>query len=103
MKNRKDMDENIEMRTFLQKFCDERIETVLQTCVRNNTAYIHTLNESIKTYKILKQSGLSAEQMLVFDEAIAIANARGGIYGKEAYCQGLKDGIKLMKEIGDII
>ncbi len=102
MKNIKDMSENIEMKTLLQRFCDERIETVLQACVKNNKEYIDTLNDSNRTYKTFQQSGLSAEQLLVFDEAIAIANARGGIYGKEAYCQGFKDGIRLMKEIEGI-
>ena len=54
--------------------------------MKNNKEYIDTLNDSNRTYKTLQQSGLSAEQLLVFDEAIAIANARGGIYGKEACC-----------------
>lgn len=43
MKNIKDMSENIEMKTLLQRFCDERIETVLQACMKNNKEYIDTL------------------------------------------------------------
>ncbi len=53
MKNIKDMSENIEMKTLLQRFCDERIETVLQACVKNNKEYIDTLNDSNRTYKTL--------------------------------------------------
>lgn len=84
---------------LLKLFCDERIETALQTRILNKKEYCDMNKESVEIYEYAQQLGLTTKQFLVFDQAIAIANARGGMYGDEAYYLGFEDGIRLLSEI----
>ena len=89
----------IKNKELLKMFCDERIETALQTLILNKKEYSDMNKESIEIYAYAQQLGFTAKQFLVFDQAVAIANARGGMYGDEAYYQGFEDGIRLLSEI----
>ncbi len=51
MKNIKDMSENIEMKTLLQRFCDERIEAVLQDAKKHFMALgAHPASKALNPY-----------------------------------------------------
>ena len=68
----------IKNKELLKMFCDERIETALQTRILNKKEYSDMNKESIEIYAYAQQLGFTAKQFLVFDQAVAIAMPGAG-------------------------
>lgn len=82
------------IKELLNKVCDARIQSELQSRIKTNDTYRQLLEEAEKSAKDLEQFDFAEAQLLAVDNRISISNALGGIYGTEAYKLGLEDGAK---------
>ena len=56
-----------------------------------------------EAFDMLDELGLTTEQKKVVDRVIAANNHTGAVYGAVAYRYGIEDGIRLRKEMEEII
>lgn len=87
---------------LLDILMDKRMETALEAALKEDGGYRHGLEEQETAFDAVKEIPLDEEQENVVDRAISATNNCGALYGIAAYRQGLKDGIQIARELGEI-
>lgn len=75
----------------------------LDKAVEKDKDYQVALEEQQEAFDKLEELNLTAEQKRVFDLVITANNHVGAVYGAVAYRCGMEDGIRLQKEIEEIM
>lgn len=81
----------------------ERMRTAIDAVLGTDSVYQRALAEQDTAFSEVEKIGLSKEQSAVVDGAISAVNFCGASYGAVAYRQGLKDGIRLVSELREIV
>lgn len=82
---------------LLEYFCNNQIEYTLEKRVQNNLDYVQLCKEEDEFLDHFQQ--LNKNDLIILDKLVSVLNAKGGLYGNEAYYQGFEDGIWLSLEI----
>ncbi len=80
----------------------ERMGTALETALKGDDGYRQELKEQETAFNEMKEIMLDERQEAVVDRAISATNNCGAIYGMAAYGQGFRDGVKVIRELGEI-
>lgn len=75
----------------------------LDKAVEKDKDYQEALEQQQKAFDMLEELDLTAEQKRVVDQVITANNHTGAVYGAVAYRCGMEDGIRLRKEIKEIV
>lgn len=89
----------MEIQKLLDIFCEERINTALEERLINSEEYVQAKENADKECQKFEEMKLNKDLGFELDHIISAYNAFGAAYGKDAYKQGLHDGIKLTLEI----
>ncbi len=90
-------------KTLLDILTTERMADSLETILRQDREYQHTLKQQNAAFHKMDNAKLSQKQAAIVDMAISATNHCGAVYGATAYRHGLKDGIRLLSELYKII
>lgn len=75
----------------------------LDKAVEKDKDYQEALEQQQEAFDMLEELNLTAEQKKVVDRMITANNHTGAVYGAVAYRCGMEDGIRLRKEMEEII
>lgn len=75
----------------------------LDKAVEKDKDYQEALEQQREAFDMLEELNLTAEQKKVVDRMITANNHTGAVYGAVAYRRGMEDGIRLRKEVEEII
>lgn len=88
---------------LLDRIASQRMERDIDRILRKDREYQDAVKQQDIAFDELKKLGLDKAQRLTIDRAISADNQCGAVYGAVAYQLGMKDGIKLMAEIRQIV
>lgn len=88
---------------LLDKIASQRMGREVDRILRRDREYRSALKQQDVAFDELAKLGLNKAQRLTIDRAISADNHCGAVYGAVAYRLGMKDGIRLMSEIREII
>ena len=71
--------------------------------LRKDKDYQEALVQQQEVFDMLEELNLTAEQKSVVDQVITANNHTGAVYGAVAYRCGMEDGIRLRKEMEEIM
>lgn len=77
----------------------ERLSTVVEDTLRESDEYKNKNREYDRVWAYLLKIGLDKEKQRLIDQVMSLQNYFGAEYGRVAYVQGVKDGIKLVEEL----
>lgn len=92
----------MKQKRLLDRIASQRMESDIDAVLRKDRMYRGAVRHQDAAFDELKKLGLDKEQRLIIDRAISADNECGAVYGALAYRLGMKDGIRLMAEIGEI-
>lgn len=75
----------------------------LDKAVEKDEDYQEALEQQQEAFDKLEELNLTAEQKRVVDQVITANNHTGAVYGAVAYRCGMEDGIRLRKEMKEIM
>lgn len=75
----------------------------LDEVLKKDKDYQEALEQQQEAFDKLEELNLTAEQKKIFDQVITANNHVGAMYGEVAYRVGMEDGIRLRKEMGEIM
>lgn len=93
----------MEKDSVLQEIFDVGINCALEASLRKDKAYIKSREIAGKQQDKLEHIGLNKKQWRAADRAISASNALGAEYGRAAYEQGFRDGVKLISELYQLV
>lgn len=92
--NKKDEEDSLLHALFAQ-----RMETTLEILLKGDGEYKKAVEIASESQEQLDMIGLDKKQSQQVDRAISATNAVGAEYGRVAYQQGFREGIKLISEL----
>lgn len=93
----------MEEKKLLDILAEERKYGALEKLLENDPDYLYAEKCQNKADKKLEKMNLNKKQARQVNKLIAAVNQSGAAYGNAAYRQGLRDGIKLVYELRQII
>lgn len=75
----------------------------LDEVLKKDKDYQEALEQQQEAFDRLEELGLTKEQKRVLDQVITANNHTGAVYGAVAYRCGMEDGIRLRKEMEEIM
>ena len=87
---------------LLNIICEYKTEKALDEYLRSSTKYQDAQREATIRLDEAIERCKDKDQKLAVDRVVSAYNGCCVEYGRGAYSQGLKDGIRLMKEISNI-
>ena len=75
----------------------------LDEVLKKDKDYQEALEQQQEAFDKLEELNLTAEQKSVVDQVITANNHTGAVYGAVAYRCGMEDGIRLRKEMEEIM
>ena len=75
----------------------------LNEVLKKDRNYQEALEQQQEAFDRLDKLGLTKEQKRVLDQVITANNHTGAVYGAVAYRSGMEDGIRLRKEMEEIM
>lgn len=91
------------MNTMLEDYGQVRIDSALENALRVSERYQKSARRAEKKLRQVYDMGISKKQKEAVGRAVAAQNFCGSEYGREAYFQGLKDGLRMMKEVSKVL
>lgn len=88
---------------LLETIALHRTGRELDEVLKKDRDYQEALEQQQKTFDRLDKLGLTKEQKRVVDQVITENNHTGAVYGAVAYRCGMEDGIRLRKEMEEIM
>lgn len=88
---------------LLEIIAQHRTVKALDDILKEDQDYQEALTQQQDFFDMLDEMGLTAEQKIVIDQAIAANNHCGAVYGSAAYRFGMEDGVRLRVEMEKII
>lgn len=88
---------------LLDRIASQRMGRDIDRVLRKDREYRDAVKQQDIAFDELKKLGLDKAQRLTIDRAISADNQCGAVYGAVAYRLGMKDGIRLMTEIRQIV
>lgn len=88
---------------LLDRIASQRMGRDIDRVLRKDREYRDAVKQQDIAFDELKKLGLDKVQRLTIDRAISADNQCGAVYGAVAYRLGMKDGIRLMTEIRQIV
>lgn len=88
---------------LLDRIASQRMGRDIDRVLRKDREYRDAVKQQDIVFDELKKLGLDKAQRLTIDRAISADNQCGAVYGAVAYRLGMKDGIRLMTEIRQIV
>lgn len=87
---------------LLDILCGERLGGALEASLKNSDRYNKAEKEANKKLEKTFKVGLNKKQKIAIDEALMAYDQSNAEYGREAYIQGFRDGVRLLTEVFDI-
>lgn len=87
---------------LLEIIAQHRTVKALDDILKEDQDYQEALTQQQDSFDLLDEMGLTAEQKIVIDQAIAANNHCGAVYGLVAYRFGMEDGIRIRVEMEKI-
>lgn len=87
---------------LLEIIAQHRTVKALDDILKEDQDYQEALTQQQDSFDLLDEMGLTAEQKIVIDQAIAANNHCGAVYGSVAYRFGMEDGVRLRVEMEKI-
>lgn len=84
---------------LLEKFGEHRINNALEKMLKSHKRYHRSVRKTKEKLEYALGLDMNSKQRLAVDRVASAYNYCGAEYGRAAYFQGLKDGIRLMSEI----
>ena len=88
---------------LLEKLGQQRIDNALEQTIRKCKRYHSAVRKADDTLDYALGLSMNKEQKAAVDNVALAYNHCGAEYGRAAYFQGLRDGIKLMSEIRRVL
>lgn len=88
---------------LLETIALHRTGRELDEVLKKDMDYQEALEQQQEAFDRLDKLGLSKEQKRVLDQVITANNHTGAVYGAIAYRCGMEDGIRLRKEMEEIM
>ena len=88
---------------LLEAIALHRTGRELDEVLRKDKDYQEALVQQQEAFDMLDELELTAEQKSVVDQVITANNHTGAVYGAVSYRCGMEDGIRLRKEIEEIM
>lgn len=92
----------IKKHKLLDIFAWVRTGRTLDRVAERNVDYCNSLKRQDMAYDALDKAGLSKEQQVIVNEALSASSECGRTYSVVAYKLGLRDGIRLKVELGEM-
>lgn len=87
------------MGNLLEILAMERLSTAVEDTLREPGEYRNKNGEYDRIWAYLIKIGLDKEKRRLIDKLMSLQNYFSAEYGRVAYVQGVKDGIKLVEEL----
>lgn len=88
---------------LLETIALHRTGRELDEVLKKDRDYQEALEQQQEAFDRLDKLGLTNEQKRVLDQVITANNHTGAVYGAVAYRCGMEDGIRLRKEMEEIM
>lgn len=88
---------------LLEKLGQQRIDNALERTIRKCKRYHRAVRKADDALDYALGLNMNKEQKTAVDNVALAYNNSGAEYGRVAYFQGLRDGIKLMTEIKRVL
>lgn len=89
--------------TILEDYGQIRIDGVLEDALQISVRYKKSARRAEKKLRRVYDMNMSKKQKKAVGRAVDAQNYCGSEYGREAYFQGLKDGLRMMGEISKVM
>lgn len=93
----------MKQKKLLDRIVSQRMGRDIDRVLKTDREYRSAVKQQDAAFEEMKKLGLDKAQRIIIDRAISADNNCGAVYGTVAYRLGMKDGIRLMAEIREIV